>query len=159
MRKEMRNVIFEKQFRIMQSDDLTDLVERICHDNNIGNYFGTISVAIGQVLEMILNSKCNAEPVEVRFSFAKCVGGVVFKMDYSKEVFKYLANADKALATIADVEAYIVNTLADKVAVLNQGKCIELQFLIGGIEPELLSSRLEKIQDYFENKILHYTIE
>lgn len=155
----MRNVIFEKQLRIKQSDDLTDLLEEVCHDNNIGNYFGTISVAIGQALEMILNDKGNAEEVKVRFSFAKCVGGVVFKMEYSNEVFKNLANADKALATIADVEAYIINTLADRVAIMNEGKGIELQFLIGGIEPELLSSRLEKIQSYFENKILHHTIE
>ncbi len=80
-------------------------------------------------------------------------------MEYSNEVFKDLANADGTLATIADVEAYIINTLADKVAILNEGKGIELQFLIGGIEPELLSSRLEKIQSYFENKILHHTIE
>ena len=155
----MRNVIFEKQLRIKQSDDLTDLLEEICHDNNIGNYFGTISVAIDQVLEMILGDKDDDKRVKIRFSFAKCVGGVVFKMEYSDKVFKDLANADETLATIADVEAYIINTLADKVAILNEGKGIELQFLIGGIEPELLSSRLEKIQSYFENKILHQTIE
>lgn len=155
----MRNVIFEKQLRIKQSDDLTDLLEEICHDNNIGNYFGTISVAIDQVLEMILSDKDDDKGVKVRFSFAKCVGGVVFKMEYSDKVFKDLANADETLATIADVEAYIINTLADKVVILNEGKGIELQFLIGGIEPELLSSRLEKIQSYFENKILHQTIE
>ena len=155
----MRNVIFEKQLRIKQSDDLTDLLEEICHDNNIGNYFGTISVAIDQVLEMILGDKDDDKGVKIRFSFAKCVGGVVFKMEYSDKVFKDLANADETLATIADVEAYIINTLADKVAILNEGKGIELQFLIGGIEPELLSSRLEKIQSYFENKILHQTIE
>lgn len=155
----MRNVIFEKQLRIKQSDDLTDLLEEICHDNNIGNYFGTISVAIGQALEMILSDKDDDKRVKIRFSFAKCVGGVVFKMEYSDEVFKDLANADETLATIADVEAYIINTLADKVVILNEGKGIELQFLIGGIEPELLSSRLEKIQSYFENKILHQTIE
>lgn len=155
----MRNVIFEKQLRIKQSDDLTDLLEEVCHDNNIGNYFGTISVAIGQALEMILSDKGDDKGVKIRFSFAKCVGGVVFKMEYSDEVFKDLANADETLATIADVEAYIINTLADKVAILNEGKGIELQFLIGGIEPELLSSRLEKIQNYFENKILHHTIE
>lgn len=155
----MRNVIFEKQLRIKQSDDLTDLLEEICHDNNIGNYFGTISVAIDQVLEMILSDKDDDKGVKIRFSFAKCVGGVVFKMEYSDEVFKDLANADETLATIADVEAYIINTLADKVVILNEGKGIELQFLIGGIEPELLSSRLEKIQSYFENKILHQTIE
>lgn len=155
----MRNVIFEKQLRIKQSDDLTDLLEEICHDNNIGNYFGTISVAIDQVLEMILSDKDDDKGVKIRFSFAKCVGGVVFKMEYSDKVFKDLANADETLATIADVEAYIINTLADKVVILNEGKGIELQFLIGGIEPELLSSRLEKIQSYFENKILHQTIE
>lgn len=155
----MRNVIFEKQLKIKQSDDLTDLLEEVCHDNNIGNYFGTISVAIGQALEMILSDKDDNKGVKVRFSFAKCVGGVVFKMEYSNEVFKDLANTDETLATIADVEAYIINTLADKVAILNEGKGIELQFLIGGIEPELLSSRLEKIQSYFENKILHHTIE
>ena len=155
----MRTDMFEKRLRIKQSDDLTDLLEEICHDNNIGNYFGTISVAIGQALEMILNSKGKAEWAEVKFSFVKCVGGVIFKVECPDEVFKELANADETLATIADVEAYIINALADKVAILNKGKGIELQFLIGGVEPELLSSRLEKIQSYFENKILHHTIE
>ena len=151
--------MFEKRLRIKQSDDLTDLLEEICHDNNIGNYFGTISVAIGQALEMILNSKSKSIRRQRQMCIRDSVGGVIFKMECPDEVFKELANADETLATIADVEAYIINTLADKVAILNKGKGIELQFLIGGVEPELLSSRLEKIQSYFENKILHHTIE
>lgn len=151
--------MFENTLRIKQSDDLTDLIEEICHENNISNYFGTISVAIDQALEMILACKGKSEWTEVKLSFAKCVGGIVFKVEYSDEVFKCLTTADGTLAKLADVKSYIINSLADNVVLLNGGKGVELQFLIGGIEPELLSSRLEKMQSYFENKIPHHTIE
>ena len=48
-----------------------------------------------------------------------------------------------------NADALVIHLLSDKVKLLSDGRGIKLSFLIGGIEPELLSLRQELTLQYF----------
>ena len=150
----MNNKAFCKKVRIKQSDDLADLLENICQENNISNYFGTISVAVGHALDMLTDRMSKDEEKFILFKFEQCVGGVVISIECDKGVFNRLLVTQKQIEELSDTDAYIVSTLADNLRVFSDGRGVELAFLISGIEPELLSSRREIINQYFRNKVL-----
>ncbi len=150
------NNTFVKRIRVERSDDLTSLLENICQENNINNYFGTISVAVSQVLEFV-NSVSDEKIKDLEFSFEQCVGGISISIRCQGKMFEHFDPSDKQATDFKDVNCYIINNLADRVAVTEQGNGLELDFLINGIEPEMLSSRREKVKQYFKNFSLHHS--
>lgn len=150
----MKNNAFCKKVRIEHSDALTELLENICQENNINNYFGTISVAVNHTLEILNSEIKRAESRNILFKFEQCVGGVAITIECQEEVFGRMLADKQQMIEMSDTSAYIVNSLADKNIVLLGGRTLELNFFVDGIEPELLSSRRELIKLYFENKIL-----
>ncbi len=150
----MNNKAFCKKVRVKKSDDLTELLEHICQENNISNYFGTISVAVSHALDIVNDETNEAEEKIVLFKFEQCVGGVAISIECDKEVFNRLLVSQKQIEGLSDTDAYIVSTLADNLRVFSNGKGLELDFFVSGIEPELLSSRRELISRYFGNTVL-----
>lgn len=147
---------FSKRLKVESSDDLTPLIEGICQDNNINNYFGAISVAMSQVLEIIISNN-NPSTEEIDFFFEQCVGGIALGVRGKEEVFKQEDYTGGKDASIEDVRTYIIANLADNISVSEQGKKIELDFYVDGIEPELLSLRQELIKQYLESRNLNCT--
>lgn len=139
---------FCKMVRIERTDDLTELLENICQDNNINNYFGTISVAVEGVLNFIFAaSKKQSE--KIKFGFEQCVGGVSISIECESVSFEALVKKTEQSEQTDNVDALVIHLLSDKVRLLSDGRGIKLSFLIGGIEPELLSLRQELTLQYF----------
>lgn len=139
---------FCKTVRIERTDDLTELLENICQDNNINNYFGTISVAVEGVLNFIFAaSKKQSE--KIKFEFEQCVGGVSISIECESVSFEALVKKAEQSEQTDNVDALVIHLLSDKVRLLSDGRGIKLSFLIGGIEPELLSLRQELTLQYF----------
>ena len=63
----------------------------------------------------------------------------------------YKEAVEKLRRIVAEIEQgdLDVDLLSDKVRLLSDGRGIKLSFLIGGIEPELLSLRQELTLQYF----------
>ena len=132
---------FCKTVRIERTDDLTELLENICQDNNINNYFGTISVAVEGVLNFIFAaSKKQSE--KIKFGFEQCVGGVSILVECESVSFEALVKKAEQSEQTDNADALVIHLLSD-------GRGIKLSFLIGGIEPELLSLRQELTLQYF----------
>ena len=139
---------FCKTVRIERTDDLTELLENICQDNNINNYFGTISVAVEGVLNFIFAaSKKQSE--KIKFGFEQWVGGVSISIECESVSFEALVKKAEQSEQTDNVDALVIHLLSDKVRLLSDGRGIKLSFLIGGIEPELLSLRQELTLQYF----------
>ena len=139
---------FCKTVRIERTDDLTELLENICQDNNINNYFGTISVAVEGVLNFIFAaSKKKSE--KIKFGFEQCVGGVSISIECESVSFEALVKKAEQSEQTDNADALVIHLLSDKVRLLSDGRGIKLSFLIGGIEPELLSLRQELTLQYF----------
>ncbi len=150
------NNAFVKRIKVERSDDLTFLLESICQENNINNYFATISVAVSQVLE-IVSGFSGQQTNQIEFSFEQCVGGVAIGIAAEGKPFESFDISDKQASDFKDEKSYIINNLADRTEVLNEGRGLELDFFVNGIEPELLSSRREKIKQYFINLSLNHS--
>lgn len=139
---------FCKTVRIERTDDLTELLENICQDNNINNYFGTISVAVEGVLNFIFAAS-EKQSEKIKFGFEQCVGGVSILVECESVSFEALVKKAEQSEQTDNNDALVIHLLSDKVRLLSDGRGIKLSFLIGGIEPELLSLRQELTLQYF----------
>lgn len=144
----MNRSTFCKTVRVERTDDLTELLENICQDNNINNYFGTISVAAEGVLDFLFATS-NKKPEKIKFGFEQCVGGVTISIENNDVSFEALLKKAEQTDKNENTDALVVRLLSDKVRLFSENKGIKLSFLINGIEPELLSCRQELAQQYF----------
>ncbi len=145
----MSSNTYSKKLRLNQTSDITSLIERICQDNNINNYFASISVSISYIIDMMKHEFRNEESFVMDFHFEQCVGGVAFGLLCQKPVFE---EKRFGMDLHNRPEDCVVSSLTDKIIILSQGKGVELQFYVNGIESELLSNRQKGLKSYVENK-------
>ena len=107
---------FCKTVRIERTDDLTELLENICQDNNINNYFGTISVAVEGVLNFIFAaSKKQSE--KIKFGFEQCVGGVSISIECESVSFEALVKKAEQSEQTDNTDALVIASAASIAAV------------------------------------------
>lgn len=121
-----------------------EFIEDICSRNHLYNYFGSISMALSTAISM-LNGK-------ISVSFEKCVGGVVFSVSSKDEVFKDLDF--EHLEEDTTNALFLVDSLSDGIAIMDNGKTLEISFLVNGIAPELAMQRNEYLRQYSSKEVL-----
>ncbi|MDR1005473.1 MAG: hypothetical protein LBL74_01220 [Bacteroidales bacterium] len=115
------------------------MIEDVCDKYNLGNYFGIISTAVSQAVDLAILTQEDEDRLE--FSFDQCVGGMSFCLRSRTDVFSDL-NAEGFLSDI-------IKSLADEVSISEEGKMIEMIFYVTGIEHSVLQNRQSKFKEYF----------
>ncbi len=150
----METKSYTKRVFLDSTYKINNIIENICQEYNISYYYGTISVSIEHVLDLITSFYGNARgKEEIVFCFEQCVGGVSFSIECQDEIFSSMIfDKEKGIEDL-DVDVFLISKLTDKVIVLEGGRKLELLFFVNGIEPELLLGRQEKIKEYNSNRM------
>lgn len=152
----MDTTSYKSKISLKETDKLTNFIENICQEHNITYYYGTISVTIEHVMN-IINSFYGESNSKILFGFEQCVGGVSFFIECEDEVFLTIPfDKEQEIDTDSQVNVFLISKLSDKVLVSKEGKRIELLFFVNGIEPELLLDRQEKIKQFNAKRIYEY---
>lgn len=146
---------FTSKVLLTQTYKINNFVENICQEHNINYHYGTISVAIEQVVRLITSFYENElEIKDIVFCFEQCVGGVSFSIECKDEIFSGIVfDKEKELETEKDVDVFLISKLSDQIIITEEGRKIELLFFVNGIEPELLLHRQEKIKEFNSNRM------
>jgi hypothetical protein len=128
---------------------LERFIEEILDYYNIpGEYFGNIFLAVTEATQLGLK-----EDRKVVVEMKKRPNGVSFSITRENAKILELDELDMAIAkhTIAR-ETFIIRSLADEAKLSQDGRTIELRFLITGINLERSLMRSEKLKSYLTTK-------
>ena len=129
------------------------LLSRFCDENNIGNYFATISVAVLQAAENAIVHGNHSDPAKnVSVSYGYCNGGVFFEVSDEGEGFDADRYVDLPDTGTVGTGIFIIRSLADHVEFSRGGRSVRMEFFIRGIESSVASARAATLQKFYMPK-------
>lgn len=141
---------------VIQSDiaNLPLVEERLfhfCHENNVGNYYSAVSVAVMQAVEnAIVHGNGSDSSKKVTLLFDTCRGGVCAEVADEGRGFDFQKYGDLPSGESTQGEGiFVMKSLADRMTFSDEGRKVRLEFDVAGIDPSDALERIALLQARF----------
>ena len=141
---------------VIQSDiaNLPLVEERLfhfCHENNVGNYYSAVSVAVMQAVEnAIVHGNGSDSSKQVTLLFGTCPGGICAEVCDEGRGFDFGQYGALPSGESTQGEGiFIMKSLADRMTYSEEGKRVRLEFDVAGIDPSDALERVSVLQSHF----------
>ncbi len=141
---------------VIQSDiaNLPQVEERLfhfCHENNVGNYYSAVSVAVMQAVEnSIVHGNESDSSKKVSLMFDTCRGGICAEVSDEGRGFDFRQYGNLPSGESTQGEGiFIMKSLADRMTFSDEGRKVRLEFDVAGIDPSDALERASVLQAHF----------
>lgn len=141
---------------VIQSDiaNLPLVEERLfhfCHENNVGNYYSAVSVAVMQAVKnAIVHGNASDSSKKVSLSFDTCRGGICAEVSDEGRGFDFRQYGDLPSGDSTTGEGiFIMKSLSDRMVFSDEGRMVRLEFDVAGIDPSDALERVAILQGRF----------
>lgn len=141
---------------VIQSDIaiLPRVEERLfhfCHENNVGNYYSAVSVAVMQAVEnAIVHGNGSDSSKKVTLMFDTCRGGICAEVSDEGRGFDFEKYGSLPSGKSTQGEGiFIMKSLADRMTFSDEGRKVRLEFDVAGIDPSDALERIALLQAHF----------
>lgn len=138
---------------VIQSDiaNLPLVEERLfhfCHENNVGNYYSAVSVAVLQATENAIVHGNGSDPSKnVTLLFDTCRGGICAEVSDEGRGFDFRQYGELPSGESTQGEGiFIMKSLADRMVFSDEGQKVRLEFDVAGIDPSDALERAALLQ-------------
>lgn len=134
---------------------VNQFVEDICdHYNIFDSYFGNIQTAVTEAVQNAIEHGCHQDPTKkIEIAFASRNDGLSFTVTDEGDGFDPESLPDPTDLNndgVAGRGLFLMKSLSDDLVFSNGGRSVELFFNITGIDQELLVTRKEQMDKYFQ---------
>lgn len=141
---------------VIQSDiaNLPQVEERLfhfCHENNVGNYYSAVSVAVMQAVKnAIVHGNASDSSKKVSLTFDTCRGGICAEVSDEGRGFDFRQYGDLPSGDSTTGEGiFIMKSLSDRMVFSDEGRMVRLEFDVAGIDPSDALERVAILQGRF----------
>lgn len=141
---------------VIQSDiaNLPLVEERLfhfCHENNVGNYYSAVSVAVMQAVKnAIVHGNASDSSKKVSLTFDTCRGGICAEVSDEGRGFDFRQYGDLPSCDSTTGEGiFIMKSLSDRMVFSDEGRMVRLEFDVAGIDPSDALERVAILQGRF----------
>lgn len=141
---------------VIQSDiaNLPLVEERLfhfCHENNVGNYYSAVSVAVMQAVKnAIVHGNASDSSKKVSLTFDTCRGGICAEVSDEGRGFDFRQYGDLLSGDSTTGEGiFIMKSLSDRMVFSDEGRMVRLEFDVAGIDPSDALERVAILQGRF----------
>lgn len=141
---------------VIQSDIaiLPRVEERLfhfCHENNVGNYYSAVSVAVMQAVKnAIVHGNASDSSKKVSLTFDTCRGGICAEVSDEGRGFDFRQYGDLPSGDSTTGEGiFIMKSLSDRMVFSDEGRMVRLEFDVAGIDPSDALERVAILQGRF----------
>lgn len=141
---------------VIQSDiaNLPLVEERLfhfCHENNVGNYYSAVSVAVMQAVKnAIVHGNVSDSSKKVSLTFDTCRGGICAEVSDEGRGFDFRQYGDLPSGDSTTGEGiFIMKSLSDRMVFSDEGRMVRLEFDVAGIDPSDALERVAILQGRF----------
>ncbi len=141
---------------VIQSDiaNLPLVEERLfhfCHENNVGNYYSAVSVAVMQAVKnAIVHGNASDSSKKVSLTFDTCRGGICAEVSDEGRGFDFRQYGDLPFGDSTTGEGiFIMKSLSDRMVFSDEGRMVRLEFDVAGIDPSDALERVAILQGRF----------
>jgi serine/threonine-protein kinase RsbW len=141
---------------VIQSDiaNLPLVEERLfhfCHENNVGNYYSAVSVAVMQAVKnAIVHGNASDSSKKVSLTFDTCRGGICAEVSDEGRGFDFRQYGDLPSGDSTTGEGiFIMKSLSDRMVFSDEGRMVRLEFDVAGIDPSDALERVAILQGRF----------
>src|SRR5574344_298289 len=125
----------------------------LCEENNIANYFATISMPVLQAVEnAIVHGNKSDETKTVMFECGYYRGGIYFSIEDQGDGFDVSQYGDIPMNGTRGEGIFLMKTLSDKMEYSKDGRCVRLEFAINGIDGAQALERTTALSHFFDYK-------
>ena len=141
---------------VIQSDIaiLPRVEERLfhfCQENNVGNYYSAVSVAVMQAVEnAIVHGNGSDSSKKVTLVFDTCRGGICAEVSDEGRGFDFHKYGNLPSGESTQGEGiFVMKSLADRMTFSDEGRKVRLEFDVAGIDPSDALERIAILQARF----------
>lgn len=137
-------------------------IDSVCDHMNIHNYAATISVSLMAAVKnaiAVAPVDDNANMIDVRCD--NCRGGICFSVSAeglpfaSVDSSKPVSLENESVPSDCEDNLFLMESLSDRIKITEQGRTVEMVFLINGIRTSRAMERQMTLQNYFAPKLVH----
>lgn len=126
---------------VLQSDNtdfvaIDTFVRAICEANYINNYFATISVSVTNAVKCAMDGCSDRQDITISFDY--CPQGLLFAINCSSKTF------------VSDEQLFLIRMLVDDVEVKNEGRSLQMIFVVRGIDAQESAHRVSVLNRYYQ---------
>jgi len=137
-------------------------IDTVCDQMNIHNYAATISVSLmAAVKNAIAVAPVDDNVNKIEVCCDHCRGGIRFSVSGEGHPFatvdasKPVSLEDNSLPSEREANLFLMESLSDRIKTLDDGRTIEMVYLINGIRTSRAMERQMTLQNYFAPKLVH----
>ena len=122
-----------------------------CRENNVGNYYSAVSVAVMQAVEnAIVHGNGSDSSKKVTLLFDICRGGICAEVSDEGGGFDFRQYGDLPSSESTTGEGiFVMKSLADRMSFSDEGRKVRLEFDVAGIDPSDALERVSVLQAHF----------